>query len=231
MGFEFLKEAGRAFEEMGVETSEDMEEALLQRVTNLDLDVDDLDIAYDDGIATVFGLAADDATREKVILAVGNTPGVRTVEDEIDVGTTAGEMEALRAEAIEREEAKRAAMKEAYEAARAEAQEAVDDSASDEERRARLEKMVAKHERLAAKKQREERKARRRERRKEQRRKERKSSTFYTVESGDTLTKIAAEHYGDGSRWPEIFEANRPLIEDPDLIYPGQVLRIPADEE
>lgn len=52
-------------------------------------------------------------------------------------------------------------------------------------------------------------------------------STLYTVQSGDTLSKIAKEHYGDASKYPRIFEANRPLLEDPDKIYPGQVLRIP----
>ena len=53
-------------------------------------------------------------------------------------------------------------------------------------------------------------------------------ATFYTVESGDTLSKIAKEHYGDAMKYPVIFEANRPMLTDPDLIYPGQVLRIPA---
>jgi nucleoid-associated protein YgaU len=52
-------------------------------------------------------------------------------------------------------------------------------------------------------------------------------STFYTVESGDTLGKIAAQHYGDASKYPLIFEANRPMLTDPDKIYPGQTLRIP----
>jgi nucleoid-associated protein YgaU len=52
-------------------------------------------------------------------------------------------------------------------------------------------------------------------------------ATFYTVESGDTLGAIAKRHYGDASRYPEIFEANKPMLKDPNLIYPGQVLRIP----
>ncbi|HUG00510.1 MAG TPA: peptidoglycan-binding protein LysM [Longimicrobiales bacterium] len=50
---------------------------------------------------------------------------------------------------------------------------------------------------------------------------------FHTVKSGDTLSKIAREHYGDAGRYPEIFEANKPMLKDPDKIYPGQVLRIP----
>lgn len=51
---------------------------------------------------------------------------------------------------------------------------------------------------------------------------------FYTVAKGDTLSKIAKQHYGDANAYNRIFEANRPLLKDPDEIYPGQVLRIPA---
>jgi nucleoid-associated protein YgaU len=50
---------------------------------------------------------------------------------------------------------------------------------------------------------------------------------FYTVQRGDTLSKIAREQYGDASKYPTIFEANRPMLKDPDKIYPGQKLRIP----
>lgn len=52
-------------------------------------------------------------------------------------------------------------------------------------------------------------------------------ATFYTVKSGDTLGKIALEHYGSAGKYMDIFEANRPMLEDPDKIYPGQQLRIP----
>jgi nucleoid-associated protein YgaU len=52
---------------------------------------------------------------------------------------------------------------------------------------------------------------------------------FHTVAKGDTLWKIAEKHLGKGARYPEIFEANRPMLSDPDKIYPGQVLRIPAE--
>ena len=51
---------------------------------------------------------------------------------------------------------------------------------------------------------------------------------MYTVKSGDTLSKIAKEYYGDAMKYPVIFEANTPMLKDPDKIYPGQVLRIPA---
>lgn len=50
---------------------------------------------------------------------------------------------------------------------------------------------------------------------------------FYTVKSGDSLSKIAKAYYGNAMKYPEIFEANREVIKDPNLIYPGQVLRIP----
>jgi nucleoid-associated protein YgaU len=50
---------------------------------------------------------------------------------------------------------------------------------------------------------------------------------FYTVKRGDTLSKIAQAYYGDATQYPQIFEANRPLLRDPDEIYPGQTLRIP----
>jgi len=52
-------------------------------------------------------------------------------------------------------------------------------------------------------------------------------SEMYVVEKGDTLWAIATAAYGDGNRHPEIFEANKPMLTNPDLIYPGQVLRIP----
>jgi len=53
-------------------------------------------------------------------------------------------------------------------------------------------------------------------------------SRFYTVRSGDTLSKIAREFYGDANAYMRIFEANRPMLKDPDAIFPGQKLRIPA---
>ena len=49
----------------------------------------------------------------------------------------------------------------------------------------------------------------------------------YTVQSGDTLFKIAEEAYGDGNDYPKILEANRDVLESPDHILPGQELRIP----
>ncbi|MBC58543.1 MAG: peptidoglycan-binding protein LysM [Confluentimicrobium sp.] len=52
---------------------------------------------------------------------------------------------------------------------------------------------------------------------------------FHTVAKGDTLWAIAAKTLGNGARYTDIFEANKPMLSDPDKIYPGQVLRIPQD--
>lgn len=49
----------------------------------------------------------------------------------------------------------------------------------------------------------------------------------YTVADGDNLSKIAKKYYGKSNQWRRIFEANRDVIDNPDLIYPGQVLKIP----
>ena len=51
---------------------------------------------------------------------------------------------------------------------------------------------------------------------------------YYTVKSGDTLSKISKDMYGDANHYNLIFEANRPMLSNPDKIYPGQTLRIPA---
>jgi nucleoid-associated protein YgaU len=50
---------------------------------------------------------------------------------------------------------------------------------------------------------------------------------FYTVKKGDYLSKIAKEVYGNANKYNVIFEANKPMLKDPNLIYPGQVLIIP----
>ena len=50
---------------------------------------------------------------------------------------------------------------------------------------------------------------------------------FYTVKKGDYLSKIAKEVYGNANKYNVIFEANKPMLKDPNLIYPGQVLVIP----
>ena len=113
-------------------------------VRELGLEVAKLDIRFDDGTAFIDGEAADAATKDRVILAVGNTDGVEKVDEQLTVA---------------------------------------EDDGSDSE--------------------------------------------MYVVEEGDTLWAIATAAYGDGNRYPEIFEANKPMLKDPDLIFPGQVLRIP----
>ncbi len=113
-------------------------------VRELGLEVKNLDIRFDDGTAYIDGEAADQATKERVILAVGNTEGVGQVDEDLSVAS---------------------------------------DEGGDAE--------------------------------------------MYVVKKGDTLWAIATEAYGDGNRYPEIFEANKPMLKDPDEIFPGQVLRIP----
>jgi nucleoid-associated protein YgaU len=54
------------------------------------------------------------------------------------------------------------------------------------------------------------------------------SEQSYTVVAGDSLSKIAKRFYGDANKWSRIHEANRDQIKNPDLIYPGQKLRIPG---
>lgn len=56
---------------------------------------------------------------------------------------------------------------------------------------------------------------------------EHETAEFYTIVKGDTLSHIAKRFYGNANKYPEIFEANREVIKDPDLIYPGQTIRIP----
>ena len=54
-----------------------------------------------------------------------------------------------------------------------------------------------------------------------------KKSTFYTIEKGDTLSKIAKREYGSADKWDALFDANREVIDHPDRISPGQTIRIP----
>ena len=54
---------------------------------------------------------------------------------------------------------------------------------------------------------------------------------YYEIQSGDTLWAIASKFLGNGSKYTDIFEANREVIKDPDKIYPGQKIRIPLGQE
>jgi nucleoid-associated protein YgaU len=58
----------------------------------------------------------------------------------------------------------------------------------------------------------------------------REAEARYTVRKGDSLSAIAQREYGDASAWRRIYDANRDLIQNPDLIHPGQVLTIPRTD-
>lgn len=51
--------------------------------------------------------------------------------------------------------------------------------------------------------------------------------SIYVVKKGDTLSKIAKDHYGKSSKYHAIFDANKDILKDPDHIYPGQELKLP----
>ena len=151
--FSFIKDAGaklfgheekkeletKSIEEINYEKAQ----KLMQEVMAMGLPVEDLNIVIVEDKALVFGTPADQTTKEKIILTVGNTEGIAEVDDKMEVANPEPE------------------------------------------------------------------------------------ATFYTVKKGDYLSKIAKEVYGDASKYNVIFEANKPMLKDPDLIYPGQVLRIP----
>jgi nucleoid-associated protein YgaU len=54
-----------------------------------------------------------------------------------------------------------------------------------------------------------------------------KAGRTYTITKGDSLSKIAKQFYGDAKQWKKIYEANKETIKNPDLIFPGQVIKIP----
>ncbi len=159
--FSFIKNAGAKVFGIGKTTEEEAAEAkaiaeaaklkaeeaaarnLEQNINDLQLQVEDLCVFVEGDMAKISGMAYDQATKEKVVLVVGNTAGIATVDDQMTV------------EHVEPE------------------------------------------------------------------------AQFHTVVSGDTLGKIAKQYYGNAMKYPEIFEANKPMLTHPDKIYPGQVLRIP----
>lgn len=122
-------------------------EAIQKYIQSQNLTASSLSVAYDGSnqTVTVGGVAADQATKEKIVLCCGNVNGVAKVDDRLTVAAGAGP-----------------------------------------------------------------------------------ESTYRTVKSGDTLSKIAQDAYGDANAYMKIFEANKPMLSNPDKIYPGQVLRIPA---
>ncbi len=120
-------------------------DAILAYIEEQNLKATGLTVTFDGATstATVYGIAADQPTREKIVLCAGNVHGVEKVNDQMTVDQSAPEAQ------------------------------------------------------------------------------------YYTVVRGDTLSKIAKQYYGDANKYPAIFEANKPMLKSPDLIYPGQMLRIP----
>lgn len=150
--FKFVRNAGASLfgkkkKEAEAESTPEEKKAnaleLVSFISKLGLEIENLEVKVDGEKVTISGKAPNQATRERVILAVGNVEGVSEVEDHIEI------------EAPEPE------------------------------------------------------------------------ARFHTVVSGDTLSKIAKNYYGNAMKYPVIFEANKPMLTDPDRIYPGQVLRIP----
>lgn len=117
------------------------------RLASMGLSIEGGSIEVDDGKVTLRGQVKDQATAEKIVLAVGNTPGIESVDNQLEVLNPEPE------------------------------------------------------------------------------------AVFHTVERGETLSKIAKQHLGSANKYMVIFEANKPMLKDPDKIYPGQVLRIPLPAE
>jgi nucleoid-associated protein YgaU len=120
-------------------------DAIVDYINSQGLKATGLTVTFDGttAIATVFGVAPDQATREKIVLCCGNVAGVAGVTDQMTVDQSQPEAQ------------------------------------------------------------------------------------YYTVVHGDTLSKISRQYYGDPNKYNAIFEANKPMLKSPDLIYPGQMLRIP----
>ena len=142
----------KAQAEQAAAAAEDVEEqakaaALTTLIAQHGYDITHINLAFDDGVVTLTGAVDTQANLESMILLIGNTEGIASVDAQVEV---------LKPEP---------------------------------------------------------------------------EATFYTVQKGDTLSKISSEIFGKGSRWREIFEANKPMLKDPDRIYPGQVLRIPVHDE
>jgi len=118
-------------------------DAIVAYIESQNLKATGLTVTFDGSTATVYGVAADQATKEKIVLCCGNVQGVASVNDQMTVDQSAPEAQ------------------------------------------------------------------------------------YYTVVKGDNLSKISKQYYGDPNKYAKIFEANKPMLKSPDLIYPGQMLRIP----
>jgi nucleoid-associated protein YgaU len=120
--------------------------AIANYIASQNLTAQNLKVTYDGATktVTVSGVAADQATKEKIVLCCGNVHSVAKVDDQLTVAQSASP-----------------------------------------------------------------------------------PATLYEVKSGDTLSKIAKTVYGDANSYQKIFDANKPMLKDPNKIYPGQQLRIP----
>ena len=120
-------------------------DAIKTYIESMGLKATGLTVMYDGttGTVTVYGVAPDQATKEKIVLCCGNVKNVASVNDQMTVDQSAPEAQ------------------------------------------------------------------------------------YHTVVKGDNLSKISKQYYGDPNKYTKIFEANKPMLKSPDLIYPGQVLRIP----
>ena len=149
---------------------------------------------------------------EKAIDAVSTRDEKEAAEEAKKAADAAKHQASLEAARRQAAEAKARAAEEKVKAAEKAAAEAKAQAAQ-LEREKKLAEMAARQEESLAKlrRQAEERKPR-----------------VYVVKSGDSLSKIAKEVLGDASRWPEIFEANKDQIKDPNLIHPGQELKMPS---
>ena len=150
----FIKEAGR---KLGIGTAEATQpegstvpdtptaDALKSEIKSLGLHVKDLAVEVEGDTVKVSGSTPDQATKEKLVVALGNVAGVAAVDESVTADKPEPE------------------------------------------------------------------------------------AVIYVVKKGDTLSAIAKAHYGKASKYMAIFEANRPMLKDPDKIYPGQALRIPPE--
>ena len=142
---DFMVSAGQKLMGNTEEADDKRQAALTDFVKKMGFEVTDFRLDVKKDVVTVFGKTKDQETREKIVLAIGNTEGIAKVDDRMEVVTPKPQPQAV----------------------------------------------------------------------------------YYTVQKGDTLSGIAKEHYKDAMKYPLIFEANKPMLSDPNKIYPGQVLRIP----
>jgi nucleoid-associated protein YgaU len=175
---DFAKHVGRKV----FDTDAEAADSILKHIQTNNPGVDTLRVAYDDGVVTLTGRAADQAAKEKVVLMAGNVKDVERVDaDGISVIPS-----------VTREQLQEAGLgKPASGAATAESEgSAAGESATTDASTG-------------------------------------ETARFYVIQKGDTLYAVAKEFYGNGMKYPQLFEANREVIEDPDKIYPGQKIRIP----